>query len=113
MGRDVELFRGLGLSVDRVLCVGGGSRNQLWNQIKADVVGAPLELSDEPEAGIKGAALLGAAGAGLIGDPGEVARDRRTASKTVSPRPESSACYRIALEEFTRAYDHMLGYWKS
>jgi len=113
MGRDVELFRSLGLNVDRVLCVGGGSRNQLWNQIKADVVGAPLELSDEPEAGIKGAALLGAAGVGLIGDPGEIARDRRTASKTVSPRPESAACYRAALEEFTRVYDHMLGYWQS
>jgi xylulokinase len=113
MGRDVELFRSLGLNVDRVLCVGGGSRNQLWNQIKADVVGAPLELSEEPEAGIKGAALLGAAGAGLIGDLAEVARDRRTSSKTVSPRPESSACYRAALEEFTRVYDHMLGYWQS
>ncbi len=112
MGRDVGLFRSLGVTVDNVLCVGGGSRNQLWNQIKADVLQAPLQLGEEPEAGLKGAALLGAAGAGLVDDPGAVAVQRRTASKTVSPNPESSQQYQPALEEFTRLYDHMLGYWQ-
>ena len=47
MGRDVRLLRELGVEVDRIRCVGGGSRNALWNQIKADVVQLPLELSDE------------------------------------------------------------------
>ena len=112
MGRDVALFRSLGLEVDKVLCVGGGARNELWNQIKADVVQAPLQLSDEPEAGIKGAALLGAAGVGLIDDPGSVARQRRTAGKVVQPRPEQADVYRSALEEFSRVYEHMLGFWR-
>jgi len=112
MGRDVRLFRGLGLEVDRVLCVGGGARNELWNQIKADVVGAPLEISDEPEAGLKGAALLGAAGVGLIGDPAATARERAAAGETVHPRPAGSQRYQSALEEFTRVYDHMLGFWQ-
>ncbi|MEE9602215.1 MAG: FGGY family carbohydrate kinase [Thermoguttaceae bacterium] len=112
LGRDVELFRGLGVDVDRILCVGGGARNELWNQIKADVVRVPLHLSDEPEAGIKGAALLGAAGAGLIGDPATVAVERRTAGKVVQPRPETAQMYRAALDEFNRIYDHMLGFWQ-
>jgi sugar (pentulose or hexulose) kinase len=111
MGRDVALFRGLGLTVDRILCVGGGARNALWNQIKADVVRAPLELSDEPEAGLKGAALLGAAGVGLIGDPGRVARERMHVGQVITPRTASSQKYRDALGEFTRVYDHMLGFW--
>ncbi|HUT13545.1 MAG TPA: FGGY family carbohydrate kinase [Thermoguttaceae bacterium] len=112
MGRDVQLFRSLGLEVDRVLCVGGGARNALWNQIKADVLGVPLEISDEPEAGLKGAALLGAAGVGLIADPAVAARERASTGQTVRPRPESSRRYRAALEEFTRVYDHMLGFWQ-
>ncbi len=112
MGRDVELFRGLGVEVDKILCVGGGARNELWNQIKADVVRAPLQLSDEPEAGLKGAALLGAAGAGLIGDLAAVARERMTPGKTITPRPDSSQSYREPLREFSRLYDHMLGYWQ-
>ncbi len=113
MGRDVGLFRSLGVKVDNVLCVGGGSRNRLWNQIKADVFQAPLKLGEEPEAGLKGAALLGAAGAGLISDPAAVALERRTTSKTVPPNAESSQQYQAALEEFSRLYDHMLGYWEN
>ena len=112
MGRDVELFRSLGLTIDGVFCVGGGSRNELWNQIKADVTGAPLTLSDEPEAGLKGAALLAAAGAGLIDDPAAVAVQRRRAGSVVPPRDETRQVYRASLAEFTRVYDHMLGFWQ-
>ncbi|MBE3069569.1 MAG: pentose kinase [Planctomycetes bacterium] len=111
VGRDLGIFRSLGVGVDRVYCVGGGARNELWNQIKADVLGVPLTLSDEPEAGLKGAALLGAAGVGLVDDPAAAARDRRTPGKTVRPRPETREAYAAALREFVRLYDHMLGYW--
>ncbi len=113
MGRDARLFEKLGVRADRFLCVGGGSRNQLWNQIKADVVRMPLELSAEPEAGLKGAALLGAAGAGLVTDPAAVACDRRTTTSTVTPRPDGVRRYQAALDEFGRVYDHMLGFWQT
>ncbi len=112
MGRDLSLFEGLGLDVERVLCVGGGARNALWNQIKADVVQRPLELAEEPEAGIKGAALLAAAGAGLIGNPADEARERKPSGRLVAPRPESGEWSRRARDEFARLYDHMLGYWQ-
>ena len=45
MGRDVGLFKSLGLEVSEIFCVGGGSRNELWSQIKADVLQMPLALS--------------------------------------------------------------------
>ena len=112
MGLDLKLFRSLGVEVRRLLCVGGGTRNQLWNQIKADVVQMPQELSDEPEAGLKGAAILGAAGVGLVGDPASVACERRTVTRSVQPKPEDLAAYEAALAEFARVYDHMLGFWK-
>ena len=113
MGLDLEQFKGLGMAVDRFLCVGGGTRNPLWNQIKANVVGMPLELSDEPEAGLKGAALLGAAGVGLIDDPATVACQRRVATQVVNPQPEGVQRYRTALEDFRRMYDHLLGFWQT
>ena len=111
MGRDVGIFRSLGLRIDGVFCVGGGARNELWNQIKADVIGVPLTLSEEPEAGLKGAALLGAAGVGLLDDPAETACRRRAAGKVIQPEAETREVYRAALREFMRVYDHMLGYW--
>ncbi len=113
-GMDLRLFRSLGVEVDRVLCVGGGTRNQLWNQIKANVFGMPLELSDEPEAGIKGAAILAAAGVGLIDDPATTAGERRvSAGKTVPPRAEGVQRYREVLDEYSRIYDHLLGFWQA
>ncbi len=113
MGRDVALFRSLGLDVAQILCVGGGARNRLWSEIKATVVGVPLEIADQPEAGLKGAALLAAAGAGLIDDPGSTAVERRHLTDTVSPSDANSDTYEQALAESTRIYNHLLGFWPS
>jgi sugar (pentulose or hexulose) kinase len=107
----VRLLRELGVEVDRIRCVGGGSRNALWNQIKADVVQLPLELSDEPEAGLKGAALLGAAGVGRIDNLVEAAQPRQPGS-VVQPQTDRGEWSRQALDEFSRIYEHMLGFWQ-
>ncbi|QHB31566.1 L-fuculokinase [Yersinia canariae] len=41
-----------------LLLVGGGSRNALWNQIKADVLNLPIKVIDESETTVLGAALF-------------------------------------------------------
>jgi xylulokinase len=112
MGKDVKVFRERGLEVSRLLSVGGGTRNELWNQIKANVTRSRWELSDEPEAGLKGAAILAAAGVGLIDDPAGTAVQRRTATRTVQPDPETFDTYAAAEQEFLRVYDHLLGFWR-
>ena len=111
IGKDVALFRKLGLDVTGIFSVGGGTRNELWNEIKANVLQVPLEICDEPEAGIKGAALLGAAGAGLVDNLAEAAIARRTTARTVSPDPAACDIYENVQKQFNRIYDHMLGFW--
>jgi D-xylulose kinase len=113
MGKDVELFKTLGLEISEILCVGGGTRNALWNQIKADVMQMPLVLSKQPEAGLKGAALLASAGAGLIEDPAKEALARRTTERTIKPTPQNAQTCKAALAEYCRVYDHMLGFWRN
>ncbi|MBN1791376.1 MAG: L-fuculokinase [Bacteroidales bacterium] len=49
-----------------VICVGGGSKNQLWNQIKADVAGIPVKALDMKEATALGAAMIAFAGTGIF-----------------------------------------------
>jgi sugar (pentulose or hexulose) kinase len=111
MGRDVRLLRQLGVEVDRIRCVGGGARNTLWSQIKADVIQLPLELSDEPEAGLKGATLLGAAGVGLAEDLERAAHERQIGT-TVRPQSGWADWSRESLDEYCRIYEHMLGFWQ-
>lgn len=111
MGKDIGDFAKKGHKVRRLLSVGGGTRNELWNKIKASITGAPIELSDEPEAGVKGAALLGAAGAGLIGDLAKTAVERRAKTRTVQPDRKMMKQYREVQKEYIRIYEHMLGFW--
>jgi L-fuculokinase len=48
-----------------VICVGGGSKNSLWNQIRADVMGIPVRALDLKETTALGAALVALTGMGI------------------------------------------------
>lgn len=47
-----------------LLLVGGGSRNALWNQIKANVLGIPIKVLDDAETTVAGAAMFAWSGIG-------------------------------------------------
>jgi xylulokinase len=59
------LKAGLGISPDRLVAVGGATRNHFWMQNKADVVGLPIEVPEVEEATPLGAAILAGIGVGL------------------------------------------------
>jgi L-fuculokinase len=48
-----------------MICVGGGSKNSLWNQIRADVLDIPVKALDMKEATALGAALTAFTGLGI------------------------------------------------
>lgn len=47
-----------GFNTDHILCVGGGSRNRLWNQLRADYTGVPVRITDKTETTVLGASLF-------------------------------------------------------
>jgi L-fuculokinase len=57
--------------VGEIRAVGGGSRNALWNQIRADVCGVPVATLEQKEATVLGAALFAFVGAGVFGSADE------------------------------------------
>ena len=61
---NIEILRCDG-EVREIRSFGGGSRNTLWNQIKADVCGLPVVTSACREPGCLGAAILAGVGAGI------------------------------------------------
>lgn len=63
---------------------GGGSRNPVWCQIIADVIGQPVLVSAASDHGLWGAAVLGASAAGL-GEAVALAR-RDDATRAYTPR---------------------------
>jgi len=58
------LQKATGFTVEGIRVVGGGARNDLWNQIRADVSGLPVVITSQQEATVLGAALFALTGAG-------------------------------------------------
>jgi len=60
-----------GFKSESILCVGGGSKNRLWNQLRADYTGVPLKIIDQKETTVLGASLFVQAACGNTGSPEE------------------------------------------
>ena len=56
---------------DSLICVGGGSKNKLWNQIRADVLGIPVKLIDQKETTVLGASMFTMSGVNIFSSPDE------------------------------------------
>jgi L-fuculokinase len=58
-----------GFKTESIICVGGGSKNRLWNQLKADYTGVPLKIIDQKETTVLGASLFVQAACGNAASP--------------------------------------------
>ena len=111
MGKDIIEFNKKGHKLNRLLSVGGGTRNELLNQIKSSVVNCAVEISNEPEAGLKGVAILGSAGVGLINNPVQTSIERRDDIRIIKPNSKKAKVYKKSQVEYNRIYNHMIGFW--
>lgn len=81
--------------------VGSAARNQLWNQVKADCLSAPVFVSDDVEAGLRGLAMIGAVGVGVWGDWREAASRMAMSFRCVAePTVEGSDAARAAIRRY-------------
>ena len=83
--------------------IGGGSRSELWNQMKADVLGTPYRRLLKPESATWGAALIAAYGVGLIPDLATAARSAAASDPhLVMPNLALTEVYRPLVAQYTR-----------
>jgi len=62
---NIEIFEQMGINVQQIHSMGGGSKSRLWSQIKADALGRTIITMRDAESASLGVAMLGALGAGL------------------------------------------------
>ena len=79
-----------------VRVVGGGSRNELWNQIRADVLNMPVAVTGHKEATVLGAAIAAWVGAGRFKDLQEGQKALATESVCVEPSADAAAYAELA-----------------
>ena len=84
----------LGTPFERCITVGGATRNALWMQNKADVLGRPVEVPGVEEASPLGAAILAGIGLGLYADEEDAFQRVGRPGTIYTPDPERAARYR-------------------
>jgi len=60
-----------GFNTDSILCVGGGSKNRLWNRLRADYTGVPVKIISQKETTVLGASLFVQSACGNFSSPEE------------------------------------------
>lgn len=101
---NVSEMRSAGVKIDELRAIGGGSRSDVWLQIKADVLGTPLARLAVPEAAALGAALLAGAGAGIFDDVAAVAAEVARPQRVFDPDPVRHRRHGERLELYRNLY---------
>jgi len=110
----VERMKKLGLVVEAVRVVGGGSKNPLWRQILADALGVKVTGLVEPESAALGGAIQAAWVTGRAsGNPETI---NAVASRYVvvtdgvtTPNADNTAAYQAVLKDFQKQTELLFG----
>jgi len=97
--------------VQEMLVTGGGSNDETWCQIIADITGAVIRVPHQKELGTLGAAIAAARGVGALDalafTPNELRRER-----IYTPDSENHARYEELYELYLLSVEQMLPYWE-
>lgn len=91
----------VGRAPKRLRVVGGGQKNPLWLQLKADITGLPIEITTNPEVTLLGVAMLAGIGAGIYTSMDDALA--RVSFTTDSVAPDMDA-HKMYTERYERVY---------
>ena len=101
-----------GMKIHTFIATGGGTRNNTWTQLKADVLNKKIIVRDVKEAGCYGAALL-ACGAIENIPVEQLLRHSMTENEIFSPNPENARFYNKKFESYKQLYPVLKQFWKA
>ena len=104
----LALLREERVPIDLVRATGGGTRAPWWTQLKADVMGVPIEVAAAPEPGTLGAALLAGVGAGVFTDLDEASATCSGTGRVYEPDLARAARHRERMAAYQAAVPHLL-----
>lgn len=110
MKLNLLLMQKSGMKINTFIATGGGTRNNKWNQLKADVLNKKIIVRDVKEAGCYGAALLAISAIEHIAVE-QVLSHNRTGNEIFSPDPENAALYDEKFESYKLLYPVLKQFW--
>ena len=105
---NTDQMQAIGLQLEEIRVVGGGSKSPLWNQIKADVTGLPVAVPKITETTALGAAFLALVGFGVYASLTEASEHMVRIAHRLEPNLETQARYQEAYQQYRRLYFSLL-----
>jgi xylulokinase len=99
-----------GVVPDRLRHAGGGARSDLWCQIRADVLGKPIDRVTCLDSGVAGAAMLAGVGAGLFGTLEEAASRVSQLERSFEPDLARKAMHDEGFGRYEELYRRLKGF---
>jgi xylulokinase len=105
----LEPLRHHGISMTKVRSLGGAAHSDVWLQMKADLLGVPVERPACAEAASLGAAMLAAAGVGRFAGVREASEAWYRSERVFEPDVSRHAVYREVYERYQRLQEKLYG----
>src|SRR5664279_6346036 len=99
MRANLEIFKSLGIQVDRILAVGGGAKSEHWLQLKADIFQCPV-VAVSGEASSKGAAICAGMGGNIYANWNEGIAAMVKPGRVFEPRQTTERQYQELFEQY-------------
>ena len=100
----LEIFKELGVPIEKIRLGGGGAKSKLWRQIQADVYGQPLEILEADEGAAFGAAILAGVGAGAWESVDEASDKTIRVLERVEPNKDAADALNRNYESYKLLY---------
>ena len=96
--------------IEGIRVVGGGAKNPLWNQIRADVTGLPIITMEQKEYTSLGAALIAFIGIGIYKSLEEAREYMFFEERRIEPSSKEDV-YRRLFERYMNALESLKDYY--
>ena len=106
----LSVVQGKNTSVQSVRSLGGAARSDLWLQIKADMLGLPVERPACSDAASLGAAMLAATGIGQFATVEEASDAWYRPIDVFEPDPKNYSVYDDVFKRYQSLYDRLYGW---
>jgi xylulokinase len=103
LGSHMRMFQNHGLRPENVMIAGGGTKNPVWMQIAADVIGMPVQVAEDWQTASYGDACMAAIGCGILKDF-RALKEAMPLSRPVAPNAQNHALYQRYLDIYEELY---------
>jgi xylulokinase len=101
---NLDTLRGIGIPIEELRVIGGGSKSAAWIQMRADVLGKPVSVPTTLEAASLGAAILAAASVGHFPTAQAGAQAWVKVARTFEPDARMREIYELKYGNYLKLY---------